>query len=1233
MGCTPRVLLLLVWLLADAQEDCETLKSQDTYQACGPVDSVLGPSAPTCFATNYTSSSISTLPQYCRLPYEIRVGLTLSLTGPLAHVDSPNSTALRILELLASASSQISRAEQEVQLSNGQRILSVESCLRFCVMDDGSSEQNMVDLYRSFVGVNQSESNVDLLLGPGNFQFRKAAAQVADEYQVPMLLWSLPDELARVGTSEQTPLELFQEGEARSSQTDASVDFGRYFHASTTHNCANNFSVPSGYYLRRGAEFLTCDGFCDEQRDLDYCCRPDGGLVVSGQWTPPDAMVSTDWQDGCLKGESNGSVPVSISLILSFGRSSLPVSILSISDEFRQPDFIVQGHRIPAELAQADMLPDGAIVTYNQNYLSASSWSICIRQNCTALTCPATYKQRAGENYCIHQVCSADNKEDVAACCEKQADLRSDILFQTQWTSVFDLLPRAEVWGLDVLRQLQVQVPADADAAADLDLGNRLVCVAETLASSHFYGDLCISYMHYALNTLNWQTTSSPFIVSVAEVGQTLSRVYLNQPRPTVVLICGSLNFYASSFFFMKMNQIVFRSVISWAPWDKHLLDAVGAGGSSLKYRFLEPVPWPSTTELLRTGTANADPFTVLRSLQEDFQTVFNKEMARYGSFPAPLLFLMSAWQVFDTLALGFVAFRLQSFDQEPFGRSTKLRLLRGRRLPEQRGLEFKTFLSPSLSFDWAGERLQVARADVSTQQFAADEMTTAIAGASPVTAWQAAMARYTYGVVRPADQFQGILSLDTSAALVYPCPKGCVEYGSVCEPCAPGYFRAADGNACQRCPVGFYQDQWAGSQCFVCPEGATCAANGTDAPVANYGWFLEKGATALPANYELFNGASACSILPGGGLHTIPSSDLSGWDATKQVPLWSLYRCKPAEICLGSNMCTEGHEGVHCASCKQGYSRYLRFTQVCEACPNLLQQFVICASVVALQLFAAAWLSSATLSSAEESSCLQAPLALTLLQSLQIYSLLLRTVVKSFNLSWATTIPVADILMTPFLLPLMSCVRTAESVEGVQLHILSIVLSAGFGYLLVGLRFLVRIRHRNVVNDFLRHVLALNVVTLPYCIYWAVHYTTFCSVREVVLSGPAACLRVSGPSYALVALICMARILELYAVWSSRYDLNRIQVRRRFGLLFTALQPRYYLWFALEGSALFVLAGAVPVIDTVSGIILILANQIFMRALYAVTTPFWTVNRQALRKTKQRVSSCVIFAATMCAL
>ncbi|CAE7464849.1 SMC1 [Symbiodinium sp. CCMP2456] len=1043
-------------------------------------------------------------------------------------------------------------------------------------MDDESSEQNMVDLYRSFVGANQSEANVDFLLGPGTFQFRQAAAQVADEYQVPMLLWSLPDELADVGTSEQTPLELFLEGGARSSQTNsAAVDFGRYFQASTAYNCANNFSAPSGYYLRRGAEFLTCDGYCDEQRDLDFCCRPDGGLVVSGQWTPSDAVVSTDWEDGCLKGESNGSVSVSISLTLSLGRSSLPVSILSISDEFRQPDFIVQGHRIPAELAQADVLPDGATVTYNQNYLSPSSWSICIRQNCTALTCPATYRQRAGENYCMGQLCSADSKEDVAACCETQADVRSDVLFKVQWSSVFDLLPRAEVWAQDVLQQLEVQIPADP--APDADLGNRLACVAEFLPSSNYYRDLCISYMQYAQNTLKWQTNISPFAVQVAEVGRMLSQIFLNQPRPTVLLICGSLNFYASSFFFMKMNQIVFRSVISWAPWDKHLLDTVGTGGSSLKYRYLEPVPWPSTTEMIRTGTRSTDPFTVLASLQEDYQTVSNKDLARYGNFPPPLLFLMSAWQVFDALALSFVAFRIQSFDQEPFGRNTKLRLLRGRRKPEQRGLEFKTFLSPSLSFDWGGERLEVQRVDVSTQQFAADEASTAIAGASPATTWQAAMARYTYGVVRPADQLQGILSLDTSAALVYPCPKGCVEEGSICEPCAPGFFRAADGNACQRCPFGHYQDQWAGSQCFLCPEGATCAPNATDAPVANYGWFLENRETALPAsalaalrvrfcerNFALFNSASACSILPGGGLYTFPTSDLSGWDATKQIPFWNLYRCKPAEICLGGNICAEGHQGEHCASCKAGYSRYLRFTQVCEVCPDLLNQCAICAGVVALQLFMAAWLSRATLSSAAESSCLQAPLALTLLQSLQIYSLLLRTVIKSFNLSWATMIPVADILMTPFLLPLMSCLQTAESVEGVQLHLLSIVLSAGFGYFLVGLRFLVRIRHRNVVNDFLRHVLALNVVTLPYCIYWAVHYTTFCSVREVVESGPAACLRASGPSYALAtvwfAVHCASAPL-LPVVRLGRVDALRLGRRRP--------SDRYRLWHHPEAARL----------------------------------------------------------------
>ncbi|OLP76747.1 Structural maintenance of chromosomes protein 1 [Symbiodinium microadriaticum] len=304
-------------------------------------------------------------------------------------------------------------------------------------------------------------------------------------------------------------------------------------------------------------------------------------------------------------------------------------------------------------------------VTYNQNYLSASSWSICIRQNCTAMTCPATYRQREGENYCMGQFCSADSEEDVAACCEKQADVRSDVLFKTEWTSVFDLLPRVEVWAQDVLHQLQVQIPADPVAAEDADLGNRLVCVAESLDSSGFYGELCISYMHYAMNTLKWQTGPYPFTVRVgpfkkftcivgpngagkSNLMDAVSFVlgvrtrHLRGDRLQVVLICGSLNFYASSFFFMKMNQIVFRSVISWTPWDKDLLDAVGTGGSSLKYRYLEPVPWPSTTEMIRTGTANTEMFTVLGSLQEDYQAVSNKDLARYGNFPAPLLFLMS---------------------------------------------------------------------------------------------------------------------------------------------------------------------------------------------------------------------------------------------------------------------------------------------------------------------------------------------------------------------------------------------------------------------------------------------------------------------------------------------------------------------------------------------------------------------------------------------------------------
>ena len=45
----------------------------------------------------------------------------------------------------------------------------------------------------TWIGINQG--SMDLLLGPSTWDFRMAAAQVAEEFQMPLVLWSFPESL------------------------------------------------------------------------------------------------------------------------------------------------------------------------------------------------------------------------------------------------------------------------------------------------------------------------------------------------------------------------------------------------------------------------------------------------------------------------------------------------------------------------------------------------------------------------------------------------------------------------------------------------------------------------------------------------------------------------------------------------------------------------------------------------------------------------------------------------------------------------------------------------------------------------------------------------------------------------------------------------------------------------------------------------------------------------------
>ena len=249
----------------------------------------------------------------CELPLEIRVGLTVSITGPLS---------------LAETTSGILSTLTEIQAMRGDYINFIKYCLAFCVVDDESSAMKAGQAYRSFAN-KESEYSVDLMLGPSSSQFRPVAVQVAQEFDWPLLLWSLSSQLGRnpVRTAEgsvETTLSWVS-----TLLTQPLPISGSFIPSATGPNCSS-YQPPNGYVLRPRAHLLLCDGVC---RDLaprnrhsgpcgpkDYCAIPEQELAVT-QLGPPSARHAKmgrrvegcrtpAWQDGCL--ETNETLDVQL---------------------------------------------------------------------------------------------------------------------------------------------------------------------------------------------------------------------------------------------------------------------------------------------------------------------------------------------------------------------------------------------------------------------------------------------------------------------------------------------------------------------------------------------------------------------------------------------------------------------------------------------------------------------------------------------------------------------------------------------------------------------------------------------------------------------------------------------------------------------------------------------------------------------------------------------------------
>eukprot|EP00434_Breviolum_minutum_P020453 symbB.v1.2.018037.t1/scaffold1424.1/size119625/2 len=420
----------------------------------------------------------------CGLPVEIRVGLTMSLTGNL----SDDRMNWHVLQALKDWSSQIST--KPVALSNGLISLgTMQTCARFCVMDDESNEENMVQLYRDFSedrtdGSGNSTRRASLLLGPATESFRTAAAQVAYDYQMPMLLWSIPkelrsfpiaqhehqnDELTKVIESIQLPsTQLVRDQIAAAGDIDTGV-YGTLY-AYPTYSC-KDFSVPDGYYLRSGAEFLSCGGPCNVTH-LDLCCRQkSSGLAVSGTWSP------RGWHDGCLRGQSLVNVSTNMSLILHFDRSPAHV-VISLNWTTTQgstafPPFLIVHEKLYEMGSEGDALPENAVVYFSSPPEGEANWEICLRASCRELTCPGLFNR---ENfYCSGKSCTPE--ADTASCCTLEPPDLNGNLWNAGFNPVFDLVAPVSDWAMDVIHQVQTY-----------DSG-RLLCVASQRENQGILGE------------------------------------------------------------------------------------------------------------------------------------------------------------------------------------------------------------------------------------------------------------------------------------------------------------------------------------------------------------------------------------------------------------------------------------------------------------------------------------------------------------------------------------------------------------------------------------------------------------------------------------------------------------------------------------------------------------------------------------------------------------------------
>ena len=179
-------------------------------------------------------------------------------------------------------------------------------------------------------------------------------------------------------------------------------------------------------------------------------------------------------------------------------------------------------------------------------------------------------------------------------------------------------------------------------------------------------------------------------------------------------------------------------------------------------------------------------------------------------------------------------------------------------------------------------------------------------------------------GTAACAQCFPGFFSPEGLQCL--PCPPGSAAPNlgqDACSPCPPGTFQPLSGeDSCRPCSDSRYTMQVGQSQCLSCPaEGVTCVG-GTAS--MQPGFFFVGGVDAEQLQNASVDAAQLSLVRPSMAQARTASlvldSKVTPFTAETQVySCLSRLGCKPVNNGTAV-VCAEGHVGIACGSCAQGY-------------------------------------------------------------------------------------------------------------------------------------------------------------------------------------------------------------------------------------------------------------------------------------------------------------------------